>query len=89
MEDTHLGWIHGDGTLAVDTGWTGDAQGRVVVDSFLSDPTAAPTAAAQLRAILSACPVNTITIRQLLPDPGGHIQSTLRSHLSGYHLNFT
>ncbi|MBQ8237377.1 MAG: hypothetical protein IJZ39_04450 [Oscillospiraceae bacterium] len=89
MEHTHLGWIHGDGTLAVDTDWPGTVRGWVQVDSFLSDPAAAPNAAAQLRAALSGCSVETITICQLLPDPGGHIQSTLRSHLSGYNLIFT
>lgn len=89
MENTHLGWLHGDGTLAVDTGWPGTARGGVVVDSFLTDPAAAPAAARQLRAFLADCSVDTITIRQTLPDPGGHIQSTLRSHLSGYNLIFT
>lgn len=89
MENAHLGWLHGDGTLAVDTGWPGTARGGVVVDSFLADSAAAPTAARQLRAFLADCPVDTITIRQTLPDPGGHIQSTLRSHLSGYNLIFT
>lgn len=86
---THLGWLHGDGTLAVDTDWPDTIQGRVEVDSFLSDASAAPEAARQIAAILSAYPVTAITICQLLPDPGGHIQSTLRSHLSGYNLIFT
>lgn len=89
MEHTHLGWLHGDGTLAVDSDWPGMIRGRVQVDSFLSDPAAAPNAAAQLRAALADCPVDTITICQLLPDPGDQIQSILRSHLSGYNLIFT
>lgn len=90
MERTaHLGWLHGDGTLAVDTDWPGTLRGRVQVDSFLSDPDAAPEAAAQLRTVLIDCAVDTITISQLLPDPGDRIKSILRSHLSGYNLIFT
>lgn len=86
---THLGWLHGDGTLAVDTDWPGTLRGRVQVDSFLTDPDAAPEAAAQLRAVLPRSSVHTITIYQLLPDPGERIKSILRSHLSGYNLIFT
>lgn len=90
MEHTaHLGWLHGDGTLAVDTDWPGTLRDRVQVDSFLSDASAVPEAARQIAAILSAYPVTAITICQLLPDPGNRIKSILRSHLSGYNLIFT